>query len=100
MARIARLTCYSVDLPMGARGYTMSHGRHLTRLRSTVVKVETRDGVTGFGETCTLGGNYIESFPADVQVTVRELAPSVLEVPIHEPDVLERVMDHVILGHL
>jgi L-alanine-DL-glutamate epimerase-like enolase superfamily enzyme len=100
VARIARLACYSVDLPLGARGYTMSHGRHLTRLRSTVVKVETRDGVAGFGETCTLGGNYIESFPADVQATVRELAPAVLEVPVHEPDVLERVMDRVILGHL
>lgn len=78
----------------------MSQGRHLTDLRSTVVKVETLDGAAGWGETCTLGGNYIESFPADVQATVRELAPVVLRAPVLEADVLERVMDGAIAGHL
>jgi L-alanine-DL-glutamate epimerase-like enolase superfamily enzyme len=98
--RLARLDCYEVQLPVASQVYTMSQGRRLTGFTTIVVRVTDEDRRTGFGESCTLGTNYIEAFPAGVEATIRELAPVVLEQPLLEPEVVVRAMDAAVLGHL
>ncbi len=95
---IEELACFSFDLALVGRGYTMSHGRHVDRLTTTVVRL-TSEGVAGYGEACTLGRNYIEGFAGSVQATVRELAPVVVGIDVMGADLLERAMDQALLGH-
>src|SRR2546429_7264499 len=97
---LARLDCYQTSLPVLRGSYTMSGGRVLTAFETIVVRVTAEDGTTGFGESCTLGQNYIEAFPAGVQATIRQLAPTVLSSDVLAPDVLVREMDRAVLGHL
>jgi L-alanine-DL-glutamate epimerase-like enolase superfamily enzyme len=98
--KIEKLTCYAVEVPAMDGTYAMSHGRVLRSFPSTVVKVTAADGTPGFGEACTLGGNYLDGFPGSARETIRELAPWVLECDPLEPDVLVDGMDSLVIGHL
>lgn len=97
---VTHLTCYAVRFPLESDGYTMSHGRHLTELQSTVVQLETQDGTVGYGEVCTLGGNYIEAFPQGVRAAIQQLGPVLVGRPMLGPDTLERAMDLTLSGQM
>src|SRR5947209_18872520 len=68
--KIRSLRCYAVELPAVGHGYTMSRGRHLAAFQSTIVRLDGEDGTAGYGETCTLGSNYIDAFPSGVQSAI------------------------------
>ena len=98
--KIQKLACYAVEIPAKGGTYAMSHGRELRSFPSTVVQVTAEDGTSGFGEACTLGGNYLDGFPGSARETIRELAPWVLECDPLEPGVVADGMDTRIIGHL
>src|SRR5438132_1457995 len=76
--KIKELSCFAVDIPTKDDVYVMSHGRVLTSFPSTVVRVTADDGTVGYGEACTLGGNYLDGFPESARETIRSLAGWVL----------------------
>ena len=57
--RIARVDVYGYDLTYRYGSYTMSGGRVIDRLASTIVRVTTDEGLEGFGEVCPLGPAYL-----------------------------------------
>jgi L-alanine-DL-glutamate epimerase-like enolase superfamily enzyme len=97
---LTEIACYAVSIPSKDGTYVMSGGRKHGAFLSTVVKVVSSDGTTGFGEACTLGSNYIEGFAESTQSTIRALAPLVLACNPMEPDIMVDQMDDMILGHL
>lgn len=98
--RITELACFAVDIPAKDGEYVMSHGRVAYTFPSTVVKVTASDGTVGYGEACTLGGNYLDGFPESARATIRELADLVLTCHPLEADVLVAAMDDRLIGHL
>ena len=98
--RLTRLDCYQVELPTSTPGYEMSKGRRLTSFQTTVVRIQDEEGRSGYGESCTLGTNYIEAFPAGIQATIRAIAPAALSAPLFQPRVLTEAVDGAVLGHL
>jgi L-alanine-DL-glutamate epimerase-like enolase superfamily enzyme len=58
------------------------------------------DGTTGYGETSTLGANYIEGFAGSLRSAVKELASVAFEVDVMQSTVLNSAMDRTLLGHL
>ena len=98
--RVSELACYAFDIPAKEGTYVMSHGRELQSFPSTVVKVVAEDGTIGYGEACTLGGNYLDGFPGSARATIRELADWVLECDALDANVLNAGMDSRLIGHL
>lgn len=96
---VKRIRYFSYELELPPGGYTMSRGRHLESMESSVVEIEADDGTLGYGEACTLGSAYIEGFRASVEAAVRQLAPTVLSCDPLSPDVLETQMNAALLGH-
>jgi L-alanine-DL-glutamate epimerase-like enolase superfamily enzyme len=96
---IVGLRCYTLDLPLAVPSYTMSGGRALTSVTTTIVEVTSANGVHGFGEACTLGANYIEDFPGANVEAVRLLAPVVVGADVLAPRVLLARMDAAVKGH-
>ena len=88
---------YTLAFPPG--GYTMSRGRHLSSMDSSIVAVRDADGVTGFGESCTLGSAYLVGFREGVEVAVRKLAPTVVASDPMGVDRVATLMDSLLLGH-
>ncbi|MEM7636360.1 MAG: mandelate racemase, partial [Pseudomonadota bacterium] len=49
--KITRISIYQVDLPMKEGSYSWST-QSFSAFDSTVIAIETDEGITGYGETC------------------------------------------------
>ena len=96
---IARISAYQVDLPLHEQTYKWSGGKSVDVFDSTVVRVETDEGLVGWGETCPLGPVYLPSYAAGVRAGIRELAPSLVGAPALDLDRLNQRMDRSLKGH-
>ena len=97
--KISKITVWQVDLPLHEGDYKWSGGKSVESFDSTIVGVETDEGVIGYGEVCPLGPVYLASYAKGVRVGIEELGPSLLgENPLHL-EKLNRLMDQAMKGH-
>src|SRR3954468_12357973 len=97
--KITRILAYRVDLPLHETSYKWSGGKSVTVFDSTVVRVETDEGVTGHGEVCPLGPCYLPAYANGVRAGVAELAPHLLGEDPLQLQRLNRRMDAALKGH-
>jgi L-alanine-DL-glutamate epimerase-like enolase superfamily enzyme len=96
--KVTRVTVWQVDLPLVEGSFHFSGGV-LDAFDSTVVRIETDQGVAGWGEVCPLGPAYLPAYAAGARTGIAHLAPHVLGVdPIGVAGV-NRVMDEALNGH-
>src|SRR2546423_12775614 len=97
--RITRLTAYRVELPLVEGSYQWAGGRSVAVFDSTVVRLDTDEGLTGYGEVCPLGPSYLPAYANGVRAGLAELGPRLLgENPLHL-EKLNRRMDAALKGH-
>lgn len=96
--RIAEIHVYGVDLAVSGRGYRMSSGLH-TSLSSTLVKIVSDTGVSGWGETCPVGPTYQPAHALGARAALSELAPRLIGAPLTGPLVMRRALDAFLNGH-
>ena len=99
MPKIARITAFQVDLPLHEGSYNWSGGKSVRVFDSTIVRVETDDGVIGHGEACPLGAAYLPAYAGGVRAGIAELAPHLLGEDPTQLGRLNRRMDAVLKGH-
>jgi cis-L-3-hydroxyproline dehydratase len=97
--RITRIRAYRVELPLHEGSYKWSGGKSVSVFDSTIVEVETDDGVTGWGEVCPLGPFYLPAYGPGARTGIAELAPHLLGQDPRELGVLNRRMDAALKGH-
>ena len=77
----------------------MSGGRTITSLPSTVVRLQTDEGLTGHGETCPLGSTYLPASAAGARAALGELAPALVGVDPTNLAAVWAAMDGALRGH-
>jgi L-alanine-DL-glutamate epimerase-like enolase superfamily enzyme len=97
--KIERILAYQVDLPLHEGRYSWSGGKSVDVFDSTVVRVETDEGVVGHGEVCPLGPVYLPAYAAGVRTGLAELAPQLIGDDPTQLVPLNRKMDAVLKGH-
>ena len=97
--KIARVFAHRVELPLREGRYSWSGGKSVDVFDSTIVGVETSDGVVGYGEVCPLGPFYLPAYAEGVRAGLRELAPHVIGLDPRELAVLNDRMDAALKGH-
>jgi L-alanine-DL-glutamate epimerase-like enolase superfamily enzyme len=97
--KIRRISAYRVELPLHEGGYRWSGGKGVTVFDSTVVRVDTDEGIAGFGEVCPLGPAYLPAYAAGVRTGLAELGPHLLGADPRELLKLQRIMDAALKGH-
>ncbi len=97
--RIERVDVYGYELTYAHGDYVMSSGRIVNRLPSTVVRITTRAGVTGFGEACPLGATYLPAFGGGARAALKELAPALLGLDASNLAAVGERMDRTLRGH-
>ncbi len=97
--KIRRISAYQVDLPLHEGSYKWSGGKSVTVFDSTVVCVETDDGLAGYGEVCPLGPAYLPAYAKGARAGLAELAPHLLGEDPRELEKLNRRMEAVLKGH-
>jgi L-alanine-DL-glutamate epimerase-like enolase superfamily enzyme len=97
--KIERISAYQVDLPLREGNYQWSGGKSVAVFDSTIVRIDTDAGLTGYGEACPLGPVYLPSYAAGVRAGLRELAPALLGLDPLQIDRLNHRMDGALKGH-
>jgi L-alanine-DL-glutamate epimerase-like enolase superfamily enzyme len=97
--RITRIAAYRIELPLREGRYRWSGGKSVEVFDSTLVRVETDEGLIGHGEVCPLGPAYLPAYAEGVRAGISVLAPRLLgEDPLHL-ERLNRAMDAALKGH-
>ena len=73
--KITRILAYRVDLPLHEGSYKWSGGKSVSVFDSTIVAVETDEGITGHGEVCPLGPFYLPAYAEGARTGIAELGP-------------------------
>jgi L-alanine-DL-glutamate epimerase-like enolase superfamily enzyme len=97
--KISSISIYGLQLPLSAP-QVLSRGRVFNRFESTFIKIDTDQGITGWGEVCPWGSSYLPAFPGGVRAALSEMAPQLIGQDPRRPDVLMRYMDAILAGHI
>jgi L-alanine-DL-glutamate epimerase-like enolase superfamily enzyme len=97
--KITRIAVYQIDLPLHEGSYKWSGGKSVEVFDSTVVRVETDEGLVGHGEVCPLGPFYLPAYAKGARTGIAELAPHLLGADPTQLERLNRLMDAALLGH-
>ena len=97
--KINRISAYQVNLPLHEGSYNWSGGKSVTIFDSTIVRIDTDEGLTGWAEVCPLGPFYLPAYAEGVRAGLRELAPHLIG---HDPTrimPINKLMDSALKGH-
>jgi L-alanine-DL-glutamate epimerase-like enolase superfamily enzyme len=97
--KIARIDVWKIELPLREGSYKWSSGRSVEVFDATLVRIETEDGLHGWGEVCPLGPAYLAAYANGARTAIRELAPALLGEDPTQPKKLARHMDAALKGH-
>lgn len=97
--KISGINVYQVDLPLKEGRYSWAGGKYVEVFDSTVVEIQSDEGVAGIGEVCPLGPFYLPAFGAGARAGIGELAPHLLGEDPTELQKLNYTMDAALLGH-
>lgn len=97
--KISRIFAHRVALPLVEGSYKWSGGKSVSVFDSTIVGVETDDGLVGYGEVCPLGPFYLPAYAEGVRAGLRELGPHLLGFDPRELGKLNQRMDAALKGH-
>ena len=97
--KIERIRAWQVDLPLHEGSYKWSGGKSVEVFDSTIVAVETDEGVTGYGEVCPLGPFYLAAYGPGVRAGLKELGPHVIGMDPTRLGAINDRMDRALKGH-
>jgi L-alanine-DL-glutamate epimerase-like enolase superfamily enzyme len=97
--KIQRIRAYQVALPLYEGSYRWSGGKSVNIFDSTVMQIDTDEGVSGWGEVCPLGPFYLPAYAAGVRAGIAELGPHLLGEDPRQLLKLNRRMDAALKGH-
>jgi cis-L-3-hydroxyproline dehydratase len=96
---IERVDVFGYELTYVHGDYVFSGGRSVSRLPSTLVRVTTADGRSGWGEVCPLGSAYLPAHAGGARAALRELAPALIGVDPANLALVHERMDAALAGH-
>lgn len=98
--RISRISVFQTDLPL-EHPYWLSGGRlKFEVLDATFVKIETDEGLTGWGEGTPWGHTYVPAHGPGIRAGIETMAPFILSLDPRKVLDVERAMDLALPGHL
>lgn len=97
--KISKISVYQVSLPLHEGSYNWSGGKSVQVFDSTVVRIETDEGITGHGEVCPLGPVYLPAYAEGARAGIGVLAPVLIGEDPTQLAKLNRHMDATIKGH-
>ena len=97
--KIERISAYQVDLPLLEGPYNWSGGNTVSVFDSTLVRIDTDSGITGYGEVCPLGPAYLPAYAEGARTGIAEIGPSLVGLDPTQLGILNETMDAALKGH-
>lgn len=96
--KITRVNAYPAELHLAEGSYSWNTQSYAA-FESTIVSIETDEGITGYGEICPLGAAYMPSFAEGARTGMQVIAPHLIGLDPRRPNVVADVMDRALRGH-
>lgn len=98
--RITKISLFHYDwICTEIEGMKISKGRSFTAEEGRVVKIETDEGLTGWGEVVPHGNIYLQAFPGAIQPGIDLFAPELIGKDPRNVEEIYHIMDNNLLGH-
>jgi cis-L-3-hydroxyproline dehydratase len=97
--KIRSIAAYAQFQPFRDGPYTCSGGRSADGFDSTIVRIDTDEGLVGWGEMAPLGAFYDPSFAGGARAGLRELAPLLVGRDAAATASIGHAMDLHLNGH-
>lgn len=97
--KITQIDVYQVNYKLIDQKYAWSRGHAVTSFISTIIKISTDEGLSGFAEVCPLGSAYMEAYARGVPSGVGEIGPLLLGQDPLQINVINNLMDSALSGH-
>ena len=97
--RIERISVYQVDLPLLEGPYNWSGGNTVAVFDSTIVRVDTDSGLSGYGEVCPLGPAYLPAYAEGARAGIARIGPDLVGLDPTQLAVINARMDGALKGH-
>lgn len=96
---IRRVEVFALTYRHAGGPFTMSGGRTSTGQDATVVRIETADGLVGWGEQCVFTPSFLPGAGPSTRAVLGLLGPAVLGADPHQVDVVYARMDAAVSGY-
>jgi L-alanine-DL-glutamate epimerase-like enolase superfamily enzyme len=97
--KITRINVYRKDLTYVGGKYSWGRGNVIEAGKSTIVTVETDNGLSGVGEFCPCGDNYMDAHSEGTASVAQLLAPKLLGEDPRQLARIGKLMDATVRGH-
>lgn len=97
--KISDIAVFRALVPIKDGVYTMSGGRALNQYDTTLVRIRTVSGLTGWGEVTPLGSSYLPSYPDGARAGIREIAGHLIGEDATQLVRINKTMDEALRGH-
>ena len=97
--KITRIDVYRFRYTLAGGPLTLSGGRTVAAEDSTLVRISTDEGLTGWGEGCPFSATYMLAFPEGARAAIQLMGPALLGADPREIEQVYARMDGVLYGH-
>jgi len=97
--KITQIDVYQVNYKLLDQKYAWSRGHAVTSFISTIIKISTDEGLSGFAEVCPLGSAYMDAYARGLPSGVGEIGPLLLGQDPRQINVINNLMDSALSGH-
>jgi L-alanine-DL-glutamate epimerase-like enolase superfamily enzyme len=97
--KITRISIYRKTLQYERGAYAWGRNNVIEFGSSTIVFIETDAGISGTGEFCPCGNNYMVAHQEGTESAAKLLSPALIGEDPRQLSRIERRMDSIILGH-
>jgi cis-L-3-hydroxyproline dehydratase len=97
--RIVRIDVFAKTYKVAGGTFAMSGGKAASQQDSTIVRIETDEGIIGWGEQCGFSPRYLAAYGEGTRAALALMAPAVIGL---DPRAVQRVydaMDGALKGH-
>lgn len=97
--KIQRIDVFQKTYTMAAGKFVISGGKVATSQDSTIVRIETDNGLVGWGEQCVFSPGYLIAHGEGARAALTLLAPAVIGMDPRTPELIYEVMERTMKGH-
>ena len=96
--KIIKISCYQVALPLKEGSYTWAN-QSFPSFDSTILVIDTDEGVQGVGEVCPLGPAYLPAYAEGAREGMKLIAQSLIGQDPCQIGQINLLMDQCLKGH-
>ncbi|MEM7547927.1 MAG: mandelate racemase/muconate lactonizing enzyme family protein [Pseudomonadota bacterium] len=97
--RISRITAWAAHIPLKKPYFLAGGTQRFESLDSTLIRIDTDEDVSGWGESCPWGNTYLPAHGPGVRAALETIAPALIGADPRSPEEINRIMDAALPGH-